>query len=99
MTMVEMFVSPVRGALRPGGNRFTVHPASVAKLSREPLPFIGVSMKLLLIQGANMEYLGRRQPELYGTVTAKELDALLRRRARALDVELEILYTNMEGEG
>ena len=34
-------------------------------------------MKLLLIQGANMEYLGRRQPELYGTTTAKELDALL----------------------
>ncbi|MEA2800796.1 MAG: hypothetical protein QOE49_891, partial [Rhodospirillaceae bacterium] len=26
----------------------------------------GVSMKLLLVQGANMEYLGRRQPELYG---------------------------------
>ena len=36
-------------------------------------------MKLLLIQGANMEYLGRRQPELYGTTTAKELDSILRR--------------------
>jgi 3-dehydroquinate dehydratase-2 len=55
-------------------------------------------MKLLLIQGANMEYLGRRQPELYGTTTARELDALLRRRSRELDVALEILYTNMEGE-
>ena len=55
-------------------------------------------MKLLLIQGANMEYLGRRQPELYGTTTAKELDAMLRRRARELDVGLDILYTNMEGE-
>ena len=55
-------------------------------------------MKLLLIQGANMEYLGRRQPELYGTTTAKELDALLRRRARALGVSLDILYTNTEGE-
>jgi len=55
-------------------------------------------MKLLLIQGANMEYLGRRQPELYGTTTAKELDAILRRRARALDVSLDILYTNIEGE-
>jgi 3-dehydroquinate dehydratase-2 len=55
-------------------------------------------MKLLLIQGANMEYLGRRQPELYGTTSAKELDAILRRRARELDVALDILYTNMEGE-
>jgi 3-dehydroquinate dehydratase-2 len=55
-------------------------------------------MKLLLIQGANMEYLGRRQPELYGTTTAKELDAALRRHAKALGVDLEILYTNTEGE-
>lgn len=55
-------------------------------------------MKLLLIQGANMEYLGRRQPELYGTTSAKELDNLLRRRAKALGVSLEILYTNTEGE-
>ena len=55
-------------------------------------------MELLLIQGANMEHLGRRQPELYGTTTAKELDALLRRQARALDVALDILYTNIEGE-
>ena len=53
-------------------------------------------MKLLLIQGANMEYLGRRQPELYGTTTAKELDAILRRQARRLEVTL--LYTNTEGE-
>jgi len=55
-------------------------------------------MKLLLIQGANMEYLGRRQPELYGTTTAKELDAILRRQARDLGVTLDILYTNTEGE-
>jgi 3-dehydroquinate dehydratase-2 len=54
-------------------------------------------MDFLLIQGANMEYLGRRQPELYGTMTAKELDALLRRHARRLQVGLEILYTNTEG--
>jgi 3-dehydroquinate dehydratase-2 len=54
-------------------------------------------MKLLLIQGANMEYLGLRQPELYGTTTAKELDAMLRRQARRLEVTLEIFYTNTEG--
>jgi len=54
-------------------------------------------MNLLLVQGANMEYLGRRQPDLYGTTTAKELDAILRRRARELAVTLGILYTNTEG--
>ncbi len=55
-------------------------------------------MNILLIQGANMEHLGRRLPELYGTTTAKELDSILRRRARDLGVALQILYTNTEGE-
>jgi 3-dehydroquinate dehydratase-2 len=55
-------------------------------------------VKLLLIQGANMEYLGTRQPELYGTVTAKELNSAVRRRARDLGVTLDILYTSTEGE-
>ena len=55
-------------------------------------------MKLLLVQGANMEWLGKRQPELYGTTTAAELDAMLEARARELGVDLEIVYTNVEGE-
>jgi 3-dehydroquinate dehydratase II len=58
----------------------------------------GDVMKLLLIQGANMEYLGTRQPELYGTTTAGELDAMLMKRAAELGVELSIRYTNVEGE-
>ena len=55
-------------------------------------------MKILLIQGANMEYLGKREPELYGTTTAKELDQLLDKAAEQLDLQLIIRYTNIEGE-
>ena len=55
-------------------------------------------MKILLIQGANMEYLGFRQPELYGTTTAEELNAMLREEAERLNLDLEILYTNVEGQ-
>jgi 3-dehydroquinate dehydratase-2 len=55
-------------------------------------------MNILLIQGANMEHLGRRLPELYGTTSAKELDSLVRRRAREHGIALQILYTNTEGE-
>lgn len=54
--------------------------------------------RLLLIQGANMEWLGHRQPELYGTTTAIELDAMLLKEAQARGVALEIRYTNLEGE-
>ena len=55
-------------------------------------------MKILLLQGANMTYLGRRQPELYGTTTAAELDAMLLAFANEHGFELEIFYSNIEGE-
>lgn len=55
-------------------------------------------IKLLLIQGVNMASLGLRQPALYGTTTARELDALLLRRAAELGVELDIFYASREGE-
>ena len=54
--------------------------------------------RVLLIQGGNMNHLGKRQPELYGTTTAAELDALLMAEAARLEVALEIHYTNLEGE-
>ena len=45
-----------------------------------------------------MVALGKRQPELYGTTTAAELDALLLEEAKTLGVDLDIRYTNVEGE-
>ena len=45
-----------------------------------------------------MVALGKRQPELYGTTTAAELDALMLDEAKALGVDLDIRYTNVEGE-
>lgn len=54
--------------------------------------------RILVIQGANMAYLGKREPEIYGTTTAAELDDMLQRRARERDVALEIFYTHIEGE-
>jgi 3-dehydroquinate dehydratase-2 len=54
--------------------------------------------KVLLLQGANMEWLGKREPALYGTTTASELDAVMRDRAESRGVTLDIFYTNIEGE-
>jgi len=56
------------------------------------------AVKILLIQGANMVWLGKREPELYGTTTAAELDAIVQARAAERGVSLEIFYTNIEGE-
>jgi 3-dehydroquinate dehydratase-2 len=54
--------------------------------------------KILLVQGPNMSYLGRRQPELYGRTTAAELDAMLRAHARANGYAIEIFYTHSESD-
>jgi 3-dehydroquinate dehydratase-2 len=54
--------------------------------------------RILVLQGANMSYLGRRQPELYGTTTAAELDQMLLAHAAANTYHLEIFYTHVEGE-
>jgi 3-dehydroquinate dehydratase-2 len=39
-------------------------------------------MKILLVQVANLTFLGRREPTIYGTTTAAELDDMLQRHAR-----------------
>jgi 3-dehydroquinate dehydratase-2 len=54
--------------------------------------------KILLLQGANMSFLGRRQPEIYGTTTAAELDAMLLAHAQTHGYQLEIFYAHVEGE-
>lgn len=54
--------------------------------------------KLLVLQGPNMSFLGRRQPELYGTTTAAELDQMLYEHARTHAYDLDIFYTHIEGE-
>jgi 3-dehydroquinate dehydratase-2 len=55
-------------------------------------------VKILLIQGSNMSLLGIRQPEIYGSTTAAELDRTLLEYAKKKGFELEIFYTNSEGE-
>ena len=58
----------------------------------------GRALKILLIQGANMAYLGKREPEIYGTTTAAELDAMLLGQAKKGGFDLEIFYTHAESE-
>jgi 3-dehydroquinate dehydratase-2 len=56
-----------------------------------------MARKILLIQGANLTFLGRREPELYGRTTREELDKDLMQFAYDKHFELEIFYSNIEG--
>ena len=51
-----------------------------------------------VLQGANLNLLGIRQPEIYGRTSAAELDERIRAYARERKCAVEIHYTNLEGE-
>lgn len=54
-------------------------------------------LKILVLQGPNLNYLGKREPEYYGTRSAAELDAEIREHANRNKYEVSIFYTNSEG--
>lgn len=55
-------------------------------------------MKFLVIHGPNLDRLGTRQPEIYGTQTLEELDSAIRSLAGELDVEVDCHQSAREGE-
>ncbi|MDD9869355.1 MAG: type II 3-dehydroquinate dehydratase [Gammaproteobacteria bacterium] len=54
--------------------------------------------KLLLINGPNLNLLGRREPEIYGTLTLDDIVAGATAVARKNDAELSHLQSNSESE-
>jgi len=55
-------------------------------------------MKVLVLNGANLGRLGRRQPEIYGRTTHAELVDLCTGWGRELGLAVEVRQTNHEGE-
>lgn len=54
-------------------------------------------MKVLVLHGPNLNRLGQREPEIYGSMTLEDLNRMLRATAQDLKLELKIFQNNSEG--
>lgn len=55
-------------------------------------------MKILIINGPNLNNLGRRDPGHYGSKTLAEIESAVARRAGILNVEVAFFQSNHEGD-
>ncbi len=54
--------------------------------------------KILVLHGVNLNYLGKREPLVYGSVTLENLNLTLQKQAKGNNVSLTCLQSNSESE-
>ncbi len=55
-------------------------------------------MKIIVINGPNLNMLGVREPEIYGKMTLEEMNEIIQKEAEPLGINLEFYQSNHEGD-
>jgi 3-dehydroquinate dehydratase II len=55
-------------------------------------------VRILVLNGPNINFLGRRNPGIYGSMTLEEVNRQISRKAEALAVEVAFFQSNAEGD-
>lgn len=55
-------------------------------------------VKILVLHGPNLNLLGQREPDIYGSKTLGEIDRALEDRGKKLEIAIECFQSNHEGE-
>ena len=55
-------------------------------------------MKILVVNGVNLNMLGVREPHIYGTETLEQINEKIKKHADGLGIQTEFYHSNCEGE-
>lgn len=57
-----------------------------------------MTTKIMILNGPNLNMLGTREPEIYGSETLSDVEAICAKRAEQLDATIDFRQSNIEGE-